>query len=140
MPDDEVAAALEALEAVLILIVEGAHELVVARRRRRWRLVPSASRLCGRSGATSPCWRRPAPSCCAAPRSRGAPFRSRGRVPTRTSCAKRNTERSVKAVRMARAEYQGCPPRVVRGSAAHAAIAASVNQIVKLPRWRRLAS
>ena len=31
MPDDEVAAALEALEAVLILIVEGAHDLAVAR-------------------------------------------------------------------------------------------------------------
>jgi len=35
---------------------------------------------------------------------------------------------------MANGEYRGCPPRVVRGSAAHAAIASSVNQIVKLPR------
>ena len=32
------------------------------------------------------------------------------------------------------------PPRVVRGSARQAAIASSVNQIVKLPRWRRAAS
>ena len=31
-------------------------------------------------------------------------------------------------------EYQGCPPRVVRGSARQAAIASSVNQTVKLPR------
>ena len=30
---------------------------------------------------------------------------------------RRNTARSVSAVRIARAEYQGCPPRVVRGSA-----------------------
>ena len=37
-------------------------------------------------------------------------------------------------------EYQGCPPRVVRGSALQAAIASSVNQTVKLPRWRKLAS
>jgi hypothetical protein len=35
---------------------------------------------------------------------------------------------------------QGCPPRVVRGAARHAAIASSVNQTVKLPRWRRPAS
>jgi hypothetical protein len=41
---------------------------------------------------------------------------------------------------MASAEYQGCPPRVVRGSVVQAAIASSVNQTVKLPRWRRLAS
>jgi hypothetical protein len=41
---------------------------------------------------------------------------------------------------MASSEYQGCPPRVVRGSASQAAIAASVNQTVKLPRWRKLAS
>jgi hypothetical protein len=31
-------------------------------------------------------------------------------------------------------EYQGCPPRVVRGSTRQAAIASSVNQTVKLPR------
>ena len=42
--------------------------------------------------------------------------------------------RSVSAVRIARGEYQGCPPRVVRGSARQAAIASSVNQTVKLPR------
>src|SRR4051794_15784071 len=41
---------------------------------------------------------------------------------------------------MASAEYQGCPPRVVRGSAAQASIASSVNQIVRLPRCRKLAS
>ena len=54
--------------------------------------------------------------------------------------AKWNTARKVSAVRMASGEYQGCPPRVVRGAAAQAAIASSVNQTVKLPRWRRLAS
>src|SRR5215210_6497409 len=31
--------------------------------------------------------------------------------------AKRNTALRVRAVRIARREYQGCPPRVVRGSA-----------------------
>ena len=41
---------------------------------------------------------------------------------------------------MASAEYQGWPPRVVRGSAAQAATASSVNHTVKLPRWRKLAS
>ena len=41
---------------------------------------------------------------------------------------------------MASAEYQGCPPRVMRGSAAQASIAPSLNQIVKLPRCRKLAS
>ena len=41
---------------------------------------------------------------------------------------------------MASAEYQGCPPRVVRGSAAYAPTAASVNQTVRLPRRRKLAS
>ena len=48
--------------------------------------------------------------------------------------ARRNTARSVSAVRIARGEYQGCPPRVVRGSARQAAIASSVNQTVRLPR------
>ena len=51
-----------------------------------------------------------------------------------------DTALSVRAVRMASAEYQGCPPRVVRGSAAQASIASSVNQTVKLPRCRKLAS
>ncbi len=61
----------------------------------------------------------------------------------RRSCATSN----VSALRhrvvwsgMARGEYQGCPPGVMRGSAAQAAIASSVNQTVKLRRWRRLAS
>ena len=54
--------------------------------------------------------------------------------------AKRNTARSVSAVRIARGEYQGCLPRVARGSAAHAAIASSLNHTVKLPRWRNPAS
>jgi hypothetical protein len=31
-------------------------------------------------------------------------------------------------------EYRGCPPQVVRGSAAQAVIAPSVNQTAKLPR------
>src|SRR3954468_23162767 len=48
--------------------------------------------------------------------------------------------RKVSAVRIASAEYQGCPPRVVRGSPAHASTASAVNQTVKLPRWRKLAS
>ena len=52
----------------------------------------------------------------------------------------RKTARSVRAIRITSAEYQGWPPRVVRGSAAHAATASSVNHTVKLPRWRRLAS
>jgi hypothetical protein len=42
--------------------------------------------------------------------------------------------------RKRRGEYQGWPPRVVRGSASHAASASSVNHTVKLPRWRKLAS
>src|SRR6476661_4373270 len=54
--------------------------------------------------------------------------------------AKRNTARRVSAVRIARGEYQGCPPRVVRGAARHPSIAASENHTVRLPRWRRLAS
>jgi len=41
---------------------------------------------------------------------------------------------------MASGEYQDCPPRVVRGSAAHLEIASSVSHTVRLPRWRRLAS
>ena len=48
--------------------------------------------------------------------------------------ARRNTARSVSAVMIASGEYQGCPPRVVRGSARQAAIASSLNQTVKLPR------
>ena len=53
---------------------------------------------------------------------------------------RRNTARSVSAVRIASGEYQGCPPRVVRGSARQAAIASSVNHTVRLPRCRRAAS
>src|SRR3954451_23391622 len=45
--------------------------------------------------------------------------------------ASRNTARSVSAVRIASGEYQAWPPRVVRGSARQAAIASSLNQIVK---------
>ena len=44
------------------------------------------------------------------------------------------------AVRIARGEYQGYPPGVVRGSARHASMASSVNQTVRLPRCRKLAS
>ena len=54
--------------------------------------------------------------------------------------AKRNAARKVSAVRIARDEYEGCPPGVVRGSARQPSIAASENQTVKLPRWRKLAS
>jgi len=54
--------------------------------------------------------------------------------------AKWNTARSASAVRIAKGEYQGGPPAVVRGCARHPSIALSVNQIVKLPRWRRAAS
>ncbi len=41
---------------------------------------------------------------------------------------------------MASGEYRDCPPRIVRGAATYAATASSVNQTVRLPRWRRLAS
>src|SRR3954453_17538837 len=41
---------------------------------------------------------------------------------------------------MARAEYQGCPPGVVRGAATHPSIASALNHTVRLPRRRRLAS
>ena len=44
--------------------------------------------------------------------------------------AKWNTARSVRAVVIARAEYQGYPPRVARGSALQAAIASSENHTV----------
>jgi hypothetical protein len=54
--------------------------------------------------------------------------------------ASRNTVLSLSAVRIASGEYHGCPPRVVRGAACQAAIASSVNQTVKLPRSRKLAS
>src|SRR3954451_4531828 len=54
--------------------------------------------------------------------------------------ASRNTARNVSAVRIASGEYQACPPRVVRGAAFQAAIASSLNQTVRLPRWRKLAS
>src|SRR4051795_9998556 len=54
--------------------------------------------------------------------------------------ARRNTARSVRALAIATAEYEGCPPRVVRGAAAQAATASGVNQTVRLPRERRPAS
>ncbi len=54
--------------------------------------------------------------------------------------ARRNTALSVRAVRMASGEYQGCPPGMVCGAARQPAIAWSVNQTVRLPRWRRSAS
>ena len=54
--------------------------------------------------------------------------------------ARRNTTRSVSAVKIARGEYQGCPPGVVPGTARQPSMASSVNQTVRLPRWRRLAS
>src|SRR5215210_7590131 len=54
--------------------------------------------------------------------------------------ASRNTALNVSAVRIARSEYSGCPPRLVRRSAFHAATASSKNHTVKLPRRRRLSS
>src|SRR3954463_3273378 len=54
--------------------------------------------------------------------------------------ANRNTALSVRAVVIARDEYCGWPPGVVRGSACQAAIASSENQTVRLPRWRKAAS
>src|SRR3954465_12927408 len=54
--------------------------------------------------------------------------------------AKRNTARRVSAVVIARSEWGGCPPRLVRGAAAQAATASGVNQTVRLPRGRRAAS
>jgi hypothetical protein len=54
--------------------------------------------------------------------------------------ARRNTARSVSAVRIARDECQGCPPGVVRGSSCQPLMDSSVNQTVRLPRWRKLAS
>jgi hypothetical protein len=53
--------------------------------------------------------------------------------------ASRKTARSVSAVVIANAEWRGWPPRVQRGSASHPAIAASVNQTVRL-RWRKAIS
>ncbi|WP_408735503.1 hypothetical protein [Belnapia rosea] len=41
---------------------------------------------------------------------------------------------------IASAEYQGCPPLVVRGSACHAATASFENHMARLPRWRSAAS
>src|SRR3712207_5771645 len=70
-------------------------------------------------------------------------FRSRRTEPISPSAwrsARRNTARSVRAAAIARAEYEGCPPRPVRGSAFHAATASGVNQTVRLPRARRPAS
>ncbi len=54
--------------------------------------------------------------------------------------ARRNTALSVSAVKIAKGEYQGCPPGVVRGSARQPSTASPVNQTVRLPRWRKLAS
>ena len=54
--------------------------------------------------------------------------------------ARRNTARKASAVRIAKGEYQGCPPRVARGAARQARIASSVNRTVRLPRCRRAAS
>ena len=42
--------------------------------------------------------------------------------------------------RLPRPNTTAARPRVMRGAAVHTAIAASVNQIVRLPRWRRAAS
>jgi hypothetical protein len=52
----------------------------------------------------------------------------------RPDAARAGSAHSVSAVRIANGEYQPLPPRVVRGSAAQAAIASSVNYSVRLPR------
>lgn len=73
--------------------------------------------------------------------SRRARLRAVVRLRTRLSSSrKRSTACSVSAVRMVSGEYRDCPPRPVHGSTAHAATASSANQILRLPRWRRLAS
>jgi hypothetical protein len=41
---------------------------------------------------------------------------------------------------IAKREYCGCPPGVVRACACHVAIAASVNQTMRLPRCHETAS
>jgi hypothetical protein len=51
-----------------------------------------------------------------------------------------NTALNVSAVKIAKGEYHACPPRVVRGVACQPAIASSLNQMVRLPRWHKLAS
>ena len=48
--------------------------------------------------------------------------------------ARRNTARKVSAVRIAKGEYQGCLPAVVRGAARQPSTASVVNQTVRLPR------
>ena len=63
--------------------------------------------------------------------------------PTRPSVwrkARWNTALGVIAVKIARGEYQGCPPGVVCGSARQPSTASSVDHTVRLPRWRKLAS
>src|SRR3954465_13743269 len=60
--------------------------------------------------------------------------------PSVSRYASRNTALNVSAVRIARSEYSGCPPRLVRRSASHASTASSENQTVTLPRRRRLSS
>jgi phosphoglycolate phosphatase-like HAD superfamily hydrolase len=54
--------------------------------------------------------------------------------PSACRYARRNTARRVSAVRIASGEQEGWPPRVVRGAAAHAATASSLNHTVKLQR------
>ena len=54
--------------------------------------------------------------------------------------ARQNTARNVSAVRIARVECQGAHLGSSESSAAHAEIALSLNQTVRLARWRRLAS
>ena len=41
---------------------------------------------------------------------------------------------------IARDEYRGGPPGLVRGSARYASMTSSVNQTARLPGWRKLAS
>jgi hypothetical protein len=52
----------------------------------------------------------------------------------------RNTALSVSAFRIASGKYQACPPRVVRATALNDGQSRHLNQIVRLARWRKLAS
>ena len=51
-----------------------------------------------------------------------------------------STKSSAPLTTLLSSEQRGWPPRVPRGSAFHAAIAASVNRTVRLPRWRKALS
>src|SRR3954463_13173431 len=76
----------------------------------------------------------------------GLPLRSLWLTPPGASCRGDQIEpdedkKPEKKRLTEKAPYKcGWPPGVVRGSACQAAIAASVNHTVRLPRWRKAAS